>query len=36
MYTIIQKIKWPLVLGDFVFKNFNTNYRTLELLNLKE
>ena len=36
MYTIIQKIKWPLVLCDFVFKNFNTNYRTLELLNLKE
>ncbi|RLP66433.1 hypothetical protein L150_05211 [Candida albicans Ca529L] len=36
MYTIIQKIKWPLGLCDFVFKKFNTNYRILELLNLKE
>ena len=36
MSRLIQEIKWPLVLGDFVFKNFNIDYRTLELLNLKE
>ena len=32
----IRKIKWPLVLGDFAFKNFSIDYHTLELLNLKE
>ncbi|KHC30468.1 hypothetical protein MGQ_05331, partial [Candida albicans P76067] len=31
-----QKIKWPLVLGDFVFENFNIDYHTLKLMNLNE
>ena len=35
MSRLIQEIKWPLVLGDFVFKNFNIDYRILELLNLE-
>ena len=36
MSPFIRKIKWPLVLGDFAFKNFSIDYHTLELLNLKE
>ncbi|KGQ84871.1 hypothetical protein MG1_05311, partial [Candida albicans GC75] len=36
MSPIKQKIKWPLVLGDFVFENFNIDYHTLKLMNLNE
>ena len=36
MSPFIRKIRWPLVLGDFAFKNFSIGYHTLELLNLKE
>ena len=36
MSPIVQKIKWPLVLGDFVFENFNIDYHTLKLMNLNE
>ncbi|KGR02213.1 hypothetical protein MG3_06009, partial [Candida albicans P78048] len=36
MSPFIRKIKWPLELGDFAFKNFSIDYHTLELLNLKE
>ncbi|KAF6061105.1 hypothetical protein FOB64_006546 [Candida albicans] len=36
MSPIVQKIRWPLVLGDFVFENFNIDYHTLKLMNLNE
>ena len=29
MSPFIRKIKWPIVLGDFAFKNFSIDYHTL-------
>ncbi|KGQ84872.1 hypothetical protein MG1_05312 [Candida albicans GC75] len=36
MSPFIRKIKWPLELGDFAFKNFSIDYHTLKLMNLNE
>lgn len=36
MSTLTQVVKWPLMLGAITFQNFNIDYSTLELLNLKE
>ena len=36
MNSLTQTIKWPLILSDFALTGFNVDYKTLELLNLKE
>ena len=36
MSPLTQMVKWPLMLTDFAFRNFNINNQTLELLNMKE
>ncbi|KGU07839.1 hypothetical protein MEQ_03599, partial [Candida albicans P87] len=33
---LIQMVKWPSMLTDFAFRNFNIDNQTLELLNMKE
>ena len=36
MSPLTQMVKWPLMLTDFAFRNFNIDNQTLELLNMKE